>query len=313
MKLVLSIFLSLMALAGIARAEDRRLILAVGAEGSSEFTEAFNKAADQWQAAAQKGGATVQKVDSREALEKAIKDAETAKPNELWVVLIGHGTFNERAAKFALKGPDISAEEMAALLKPWPNDLVFVNASSASAPFVTALAGPKRIVISATKSGSEVNYSRFGGYLADSLQDVAADLNKDAQVSLLEAFLRASARTAEYFQKERRLVTETAIIDDTGDGKGTRGDWFEGLRVVKSTAAGENVEVDGARARQVHLVPNDLDRQLTLEQRKKRDELETAAEKLRGERAALGDEVYYKRLEEIFVEIAKIYDQVRDT
>ena len=33
---------------------------------------------------------------------------------ELWIVFIGHGTFDGRSAKFNLRGPDISADELAA-------------------------------------------------------------------------------------------------------------------------------------------------------------------------------------------------------
>ena len=44
---------------------------------------------------------------------------EVAKPaGEFWLVFIGHGTYDGHAAKFNLRGPDISAEELAAALKP---------------------------------------------------------------------------------------------------------------------------------------------------------------------------------------------------
>ena len=41
---------------------------------------------------------------------------EVAKPaGELWLVFIGHGTFDGRSAKFNLRGPDLSAADLAAV------------------------------------------------------------------------------------------------------------------------------------------------------------------------------------------------------
>ncbi len=47
---------------------------------------------------------------------------------------------------------------------------------------------------------------------------IVADLDKDGQVSLLEAFLIASRRTLEFYKVEGRIATEHALIDDNGDG-----------------------------------------------------------------------------------------------
>ena len=42
-----------------------------------------------------------------------------------------------------------------------------INCASASGPFINRLSGPNRVVIVATKSGFEMNFSRFGEYLAE--------------------------------------------------------------------------------------------------------------------------------------------------
>ena len=49
-----------------------------------------------------------------------------------------------------------------------------------------------------------------------------ADLDKDDQVSLLEAFLTASVRTAEFYEETSRLATEHALIDDNGDRRSSK-------------------------------------------------------------------------------------------
>jgi len=284
----------------------RVVIIAQGAAGSEEFAPVFAEAVKRWESAAFQGEATPILTDTREALEAAITETIAADPAELWVVLVGHGTFNGRSARFALKGPDVSSDEIAEWLKPWEKDLIFVNTSSASAPFLPALSGENRVVITATKSGHEVFYSRFGSFLAGALMDPSADLNKDEQISILEAFLLAGDQTAEFFEKEARLATEHSIIDDNGDGKGTPAEWFEGIRATRKA---KDAEPDGLLARNAHLVPNDLDRSLTPELRKRRNELELQAEALREKRLDLGDEAYYAQLEAIFLEIAKIYQQ----
>ena len=79
------------------------------------------------------------------------------------------------------------------------------------------------MVVTATRSGSELNFARFGQYLADAIGDPQADLDKDGQVSLLEAFLMASGRVAEFYRTRIELATEHALIDDNGDRLGTPG------------------------------------------------------------------------------------------
>ncbi len=127
---------------------------------------------------------------------------------ELWLVFIGHGTFDGRTAKFNLRGPDISADDLAAALKPCRRPLVILQCASASGPFLKALSAPGRVIITATRSGYEVNATRFGGYLAQANADPAADLDKDGQTSLLEAYLAASHQVEQSYQEQGRLMTE---------------------------------------------------------------------------------------------------------
>ena len=114
---------------------------------------------------------------------------------------------------------------------------------------------PNRIVVTATKSGNEMNFARFGQYLAEAIADPRADLDKDGQVSLLEAFLTASGRVEEYYRTHAQLATEHALLDDNGDRLGTPADWFRGVRATKR--AKDGAQLDGLRAHQLHLIPSD--------------------------------------------------------
>ena len=179
----------------------------------------------------------------------------TAGREPLWLVLIGHGTFDGREAKFNLRGPDVSAAELADWLKPIKRPLAILDCSSSSGPFVNRLSGEDRVVVTATRSGDEQNFARLGQYLAEAIADPAADLDKDGQVSLLEAFLTAGARTEEFYRTKARLATEHALIDDNGDRLGTPADWFRGIHATKRVKSG--AAVDGVARHQLHLIRND--------------------------------------------------------
>jgi len=86
-------------------------------------------------------------------------------------VLIGHGTFDGRSARFNLRGNDISAEELKKWLEPIDCPIAIANCSSASGPFLKALAGQNRVVMTATKTGAEINFARFGEFLSEAVGD----------------------------------------------------------------------------------------------------------------------------------------------
>jgi hypothetical protein len=221
-------------------------------------------------------------------------------------VLIGHGTFDGKEAKLNLRGPDVSATELSEWLKPFQRPIAIIDTTSSSAPFLAKLAAPKRVIVSATRSGNEQNYARFGKYLAEALPDPKSDLDKDGQISLLESFLSASHRTMEFYKTEGRLATEHAIIDDNGDGLGTPADWFRG--VIATKRARDGASPDGLRAHQFHLVRSAAELQLSPEMRARRDQLEVQLSALREKKAKMNEEKYYQELEKVLLEIAALYE-----
>jgi hypothetical protein len=293
--------------------EQRTLVLVVGAPGETEYGEQFSVSADLWKQAAAKGGlqTTVigeDKEDPEHDLTRllTVLTNEVARPGgELWLVFIGHGTFDGRSAKFNLRGPDISAADLASVLKSCKRPLALIQCASASGPFINAISGPGRVVVTATRSGFEVNATRFGGYLAKAIADPAADLDKDGQTSLLEAYLFASRQVEQFYKEAGRLATEHALLDDNGDGLGTPADWFRGVRTVKTATDGKSV--DGVRAHQLNLVRSDVEQELSPAVRARRDELEQKLSLLRSRKANMNEDEYYSRLESILVETARLY------
>ncbi len=292
-----------------------RVLLVLGAGGTPEYEATFHAELKAWQEAARVARASVGVVGDDAAAAGAndhdrLQQLLAAEPKdgtrELWLVLIGHGSFDGQEAKFNLRGPDLSANELAAWLKPFHRPLAFINTASASAPFLGKISAPGRVIVTATRSGNETNYTRFGQFFAAALTDPKSDLDQDGQTSLLEAFLFAASRVAEFYTAEGRLATEHALIDDNGDGLGTPAEWFRGTRATKR--AKDGAALDGARARQFHLVRSAGDLQLSPAQRARRDDLEVALEALRETKAKTPEAEYYRKLESLLLELARIYE-----
>jgi len=292
------------------------LILVVGAEGSPEFGEAFREAAGRWQAAADTAGVETTTVgldepsgaEDHELLRTRLGETPTNSPNPLWLVLIGHGTFDGQRAKFNLRGPDVESTELAEWLEPFERPVAIINCASSSGPFINHLSHPGRVVVTATRSGSELNYTRFATYMAAAIADPAADLDKDDQTSLLEAYLAASHGVEEFYKQENRLATEHALLDDNGDRAGTPPDWFEGVRAIKK--AKDGATADGLRAHQLHLVPSDRERNMPAEVRARRDEIELTIAAMRDKKASMEEDAYYAELEPLLIELARLYESL---
>jgi hypothetical protein len=286
----------------------------VGAEGSEEYGKQFQAWASRWREAAKHGHADCvliglekeEKTPDHDRLKQELSKLTASSSEPVWLVLIGHGTFDGKLARFNLRGPDVSLPELSEWLKPVQRPLAIVNCASASGPFLNELSGPDRVVVTATKSGHEYNFARFGDYFSAAVADPKADLDKDDQTSLLEAFLMASAGVKEFYNGEGRLMTEHAILDDNSDRLGTPPDWFQGIRAVKSA---KNGAVDGLRANQLHLVRSSSEQQLSAEIRMQRDRLEQELAQLRLKKSQHSEEEYLKLIEPVLVELAELYER----
>jgi len=297
----------------LAEEPKQSVLVVVGAAGSDEFAPQFRDWAEKWHLAAQHGQAEFADIgldDAQQSPDRlALSDrlAAWAGPatQPAWLVLIGHGTFDGKTARFNLRGDDVSADELAKWLAGVERPLAIVNCTSSSGPFLAALAGPNRVVIAATRSGHEVNFARFGEHMAASIGDLSADLDKDEQTSLLEAFLAASAKTREFYASEGRLATEHSLLDDNGDKLGTPGDWFQGVRATKS--AKDGAALDGTLAGQFVLARSIREQQMPEAVRIRRDELEQQLAELRKRKTTLPEKEYLTLLEPVLVELARLY------
>ena len=238
----LTLLIVLLTAATPVAAQDTYVAVVVGLAGEPEHGEAFRRWAGslvdhasgrmgipkdrilyllddpQQDAARATGKATKAEVEkSLAAVGTRVKPADV-----VFIVLIGHGTFDGKVARFNLPGPDMTGADFAAVLKTFgTKNVVFVNTSSASGPFVAALAPVARVVVTATRSGAEQFATLFGGSFIDALASDAADADKNTRVSVLEAFNAAKAEVARAYQQRGVMLTERALLEDSGDGEGT--------------------------------------------------------------------------------------------
>ena len=210
------------------------VVLIQGAAGEAVYRSGFESQMAAWKRAATKAGAEILAIgdtvgarpaDSTPAgaasttivtdrirLEKILAELPPDGSAAVWLVLIGHGTWDGKEARFNLEGPDLSAGDLAGWLKPVQRPVVVINTSSSSSPFMPVLSGPGRTVITATRSGNERNFARFGEFFAASLDDPAADYDQDGQFCLLEWFLRAGSRTTEFYLSERSMPMPSPAV-----------------------------------------------------------------------------------------------------
>ncbi len=229
--------------------------------------------------------------------------ARQAKPEDaLVLMLIGHGSFDGTDYKFNIPGPDITGAELATLLDKIPaaRQLV-VNMTSCSGGSISFLQKKNRIVITATKTGTEKNATAFARYWAEALREPAADADKNDTVSALEAFHYAQRKTTEFFDSQKRLATEHSVLEDTGKGEGERtpsADNGEGK--LASVFPVVRMGANAAAAR-------DPNKRPLLE---KKEQLEEAIDKLKYDKAALPDQEYKKQLTTLLLELAKTQEEL---
>ncbi len=283
-KAVAITFAALLVAAAPAAAQATHLAVIVGLAGEPEHAELFQRWAGTLVDAAPKLGVEdviylAEKPDvdpkritgksTKEEITKAFDKLKTAGADDVvFIVLIGHGTFDGRVAKFNVPGPDLTPADFEPLLKSLKSrHVVFVNTASASGPFMEALAGPGRTVVTATRTGSERFATLFGGYFVDALAGTDADADKNRRISVLEAFTYAKREVGNVYEREGIMLTEHALLNDSG-GEGVQDPTPEGKQgkvaavlSLGSITSGEPLPAD-PKLRALYQQRRDLERRV---------------------------------------------------
>jgi hypothetical protein len=313
--LVLQVLTALVVPCSRAAAGDRYALIVTGANGEDSYGPQYG----QWRQAA--SVALIEKLgfepthvmalfdggDSAHAATavnvRATIDALRAKltrDDVLFVMLIGHGSFDGTEAKFNLVGPDLSSMQWSALLEPLPATVVVVDGTAASVPFLEHLAAPRRIVITATDSVAQRFDTVFPEFFIKALTDPEADIDKNGRVSVWEAFAGASVGVKRYFTQRGQLATERALMDDNGDGQGRE-------------AGGEGA--DGSAAAHLYFDPDVAGApptdEVLLGLLQKRASLEIDVEDLRQRRPLMTPAEYQAEFERLMTDVARVSRDIR--
>ena len=143
--------------------------------------------------------------------------SQRVKPGDiLFVFLNGHGSGEGPASRVNLPGADATAAEYATWISGFAKQtIVFVIAGSGGGDFVPVLAGPNRVIVSATRTAMERNESVFAAPFVKGLTTAEADADKDGRVSVIEAFTYAKKEVARAYEVNNRMLTEHALISDS--------------------------------------------------------------------------------------------------
>jgi hypothetical protein len=282
----------------------------VGLSGSPEYETKFTQWATEIDRELRANGpdAHVETLSGSSAARQHVREllariaAESQPEDAFALLLIGHGTFDGTDYKFNLPGPDITASDLGSLLNRIPaRRQLVVNMTSASGASLSALARKNRIVITATKSGNEKNATVFARYWVDALRDPAADSDKNGAISALEAYRYAERKTAAYFETEKILATEHAMLSDLGTANGVRDpkpDNGQGLLAAAFPLLRPQVEAaKNVRPGKQRLVT-------------KKEELEAKIDRLKYQKAALTADEYKQQLTALLLELARTQAEI---
>ena len=278
-----------------------------GLGGTPEYDAQFSKWSGDLAHALEKNGAQVVTLSgsaaTRSAVQQALaKAAAAVKPEDSFgLFLIGHGTFDGTDYKFNLPGPDITAAELAALLNriPATRQLV-VNMTSCSGGSVPELLHKDRIVITATKSGTEKNATVFPRYWIDGLHDPAADTDKNGVLTTLELYRYTAQKTAAYFESEKLLATEHPTLTDSGNKPARDPAAENGQGLLAARFAILQPESEVARS-----VTPDKQRLIA-----KKEDLEAKIDRLKYSKAAMPADEYKQQLTALLLELARTQAEI---
>ena len=220
------------------------------------------------------------------------------------IYLIGHGSYDGFDYKFNISGPDLAATDVKQILDALPGrNHLLLNTSSTSGALIEAITGEpaprddaadtaaagapgKYLLIAATRNGNERNATHFGQYFAEALGSEAADLNKNNNISVQEAFDFAAREVATYFEEGGKLATEHPQL--RGEGA---------------------AQFSLARLDEIEQNPSSADPQLD-ELQQQRLAVETQIEELQLRRNEMTNTAYIEQLQTLILRSAELSERI---
>ena len=219
--------------------------------------------------------------------------------DQFYVFLFGHGGYEGGEARLNIPRRDLSQNDFASLVGDVSaNRVIFVNTGSASAPFIEALSGEGRIVVTATRTGTQKNETFFPGFMVDAFTNPGTDRDKDGRISVAEVFLFAAEKTDQWFADNGNLPTENALLDDNSDQEGHR---------VNELAEGGEGHLAGITYLSVGgpAIASASGGDVPVEWLREKAQIEQDIAELKSQKTSLAVDDYYQQLEVLFVRLAR--------
>lgn len=278
-----------------------RAVVVSGIGGTTEFAAAFTKQADDIAQALRTitrtnddvqllQGADATREAVLNAIDKVAEDALQSKGtadeiSTFVLVLVGHGNVNREGYQYNVPGPDVSVTDLIGALAGLPmREQLVVASTSASGALLSPLKQDGRTLITATKSGGELNAVRFSEYFAQALATDVADVDRNELLTVREAFTFANTATQQYFEDQKLLASEHARLTGADSNIFT----LATLGALKE-------------ARNNPVVANLLTQ---------RSALEADFYALRARKAQFNETDYYQQLEGVLIQIAQLQGQI---
>ena len=294
----------LLAMAAMAAHATSFYLTLAGAPGEPDYEQRFaGWVSDFNKAVSTEAGAKVDSLVGKDATKAAIQAklasiASQTKADDTFVLLlIGHGSYDDIDYKFNIVGPDISAAELSEALSKIPARQLIVDATSASGGAIATLRKDKRVVITATKNGSERNATSFARFWVEAFRDPAADTDKNQILTALEAYRYASQKTKDSFVTQKRLATEHSMLEDTGKGSGEND---------PSAVNGQGMVASRLQVLHMGAAAAALSNPAKQAALKRKDEIETAIEELKYRKSAMDQQTYDKQMRPLLLELTKV-------
>lgn len=272
-----------------------QVLVVAGMGGEPQYDERFK----QWSEQVARASKTVAGDEARvrhlagndariEKIRAALQGAAAAMEagDHFVLVLVGHGSFDGTDYRFMIPGEDITGSEIQTLLDRFPKDVtqLVVNTTSTSGAVIDKLAGPRRVVITATRTGGERQATRFGGYWAEALGSSDADKDKDGNLTVQEAFDFANRKVVESYKSDAAIATEHARIAGSDPGR------FVVARLGAAALYASDAQLLALRAEQ--------------------DGIEQRINQVRGRKGELTEDEYYNQLEPVLVDMARLGQRI---
>ena len=135
----------------------------------------------------------------------------------------------------------------------------------------------------------------------EALRDPAADTDKNETVSALEAFKYAQAKTAKFYEDQKRLATEHSVMEDTGKGSGERAPSAEngvGLRAAAFPLV---------RFGTTKIAATDPAKKALLD---KRDQIQAQIDELKFQKTSMAPDAYKQNLTTLLIQLSQVQEAI---